>query len=86
MSDKAISVSQVIAKMTGDPRSDRKIASDGAKVAISQIDKLRRQLDQAERACQHVIATGLPKKDDAQIWRRVSKCAAALLHDMEQPK
>lgn len=71
-----------LAHMLGDPRSEDQIARDGARLMISQIDKLRRQLDQAERACQHVIATGKPRKDDKAIWRRVTRAVDNLLAGM----
>jgi hypothetical protein len=61
-----------------DHRTDEQIAKDGARLAISQIDKLRRQLDQAERACQHVQVTGRARKDDDAIWRRVQRAADKL--------
>lgn len=74
-----ISVSQVMEKMTGGSRTDDQIAREGARLTISQIGKLRRQLDQLERDAQHVVATGRGRKDSAAIWKRVSKAADLLL-------
>ncbi len=68
--------------LSGDTRTDDQIARDGARLTISQIDKLRRQLDQAERDCQHVIRTGNAKKDSDAIWKRVAKAADKLLAGM----
>jgi hypothetical protein len=73
---------EALAWALGDHRSPEQIAKDGARVTISLIDKLRRQLDQAERACQHVQATGHARKDDDAIWRRVSRAAHKLLDGM----
>jgi uncharacterized protein involved in exopolysaccharide biosynthesis len=77
-----ISMSQAMEKLTGGTRTDEQIAKDGAKLVISQISKLRRQLDQAERACQQVMLTGKPRKDDAAIWNRVAKACDKLLDGM----
>lgn len=73
---------EVLDAMSGGNRSAEQIAKDGARATISQIDKLRRQLDQAERVCQHVIATGKIRKDDDAIWRRVARAADKLLEGM----
>lgn len=77
-----IHIAEAMDKMLGGNRTLDQIMRDGAKVTISQIDKLRRQLDQAERACQHVIATGKERKDDPAIWKRVAKAADKLLEGM----
>jgi hypothetical protein len=73
---------EVFAKMFGGGRSADEMAKDGARATISQIDKLRRQLDQAERSCQHVATTGKIRKDDAAIWKRVARAADKLLEGM----
>jgi hypothetical protein len=72
-----------IERLLGGDRTDEQMAKDGARLTLSQIDKLRNQLTQAERACQHVLATGKVRKDDAAIWRRVARASAKLLDDME---
>lgn len=78
----SITQSQAIERLMGGKRTDEEIMKDGARAAISQIDKLRRQLDQAERACQHVQLTGKSRKDDTAIWKRVAKAADKLLDGM----
>jgi hypothetical protein len=82
MSGEPIHIAEAMGRMFGGNRTTDQIMRDGAKVTISQIDKLRRQLDQAERACQHVISTGRERKDDAAIWKRVAKAADRLLDGM----
>lgn len=76
------SMSQVVEKMTGGTRTDEQIAKDGAKVVLSQIGKLRRQLDQAERCAQHVLRTGTERKGDEAVWKRVCRAAEALIDGM----
>lgn len=78
----AITATQAVERMTGGTRTDEQIAKDGAKVVLSQIGKLRRQLDQAERATQHVLHTGTARKDDDALWRRVRRAADSLLEGM----
>ncbi|MFS0771009.1 hypothetical protein [Sphingomonas sp. 1P08PE] len=77
-----ITQSQVIEKMMGGTRTDDQIMRDGARATISQIDKLRNVLRQAEQCCQHVIATGRERHDDAKVWKRVEKAADKLLDGM----
>jgi len=74
-----ISMPQVLEKVAGGSRSDDQIARNGARATLSQIDKLRNQLAQAERCCQHVISTGTVRHDDAAVWRRVERAADKLL-------
>lgn len=78
----AITQAEALDRLMGGSRSEDQIAKDGAKVVISQIDKLRRQLDKAERAAQHVLRTGKEQKGEDAIWRRVRKAADNLLDGM----
>lgn len=78
----AISEAQVLDRLIGGNRTDEQIAKDGARVTISQIEKLRRQLDQLERCAQHVNTTGKARHDDAAVWKRVRKLADKLLDGM----
>ena len=78
----AISSAEAVDRMIGDNRALQQIAKDGARVVISQIQKLRNRLDQAERAAQHTIATGRMRKGDDAIWRRVKRAADNLLEGM----
>jgi len=82
MSGEPIHVAEMIDKMQGRHRTVEQIMQDGARVTISQIDKLRRQLDQAERAAQYVIRTGKERKGDTAVWKRVAKAADTLLEGM----
>lgn len=79
-----ISASQVVEKLIGGTRSDAQIAKDGARAVIGQIDKLRYQLDQAERSAQYTLRTGTTLKSDDAIWKRVGRAAATLLEGMTE--
>jgi hypothetical protein len=68
--------------LTGDARTDDQVARDGARLVLSQIDKLRNQLDQAERRAQRVMAGLPPLKDDDAVWKRVRRAADKLLDGM----
>jgi len=74
--------SEIMRGALGDHRTDEQCAKDGARVTLSQIDKLRNQLMQAEKCCQHVIATGRLRHDDDKVWKRVFKAADKLLDGM----
>jgi len=78
-----ISSAEVLDRLIGGNRNLEQIAKDGARVVISQIDQLRRQLDQAERAAQHTVRTGKMRRDDDAIWRRVKRAADKLLEGMD---
>lgn len=77
-----ISQAEMVERLTGGKRTEAEMFADGARVAISQIDKLRRQLDEAERAAQFCIRNGRPRKDDNAVWKRVAKAADRLLEGM----
>ncbi|HEX8414267.1 MAG TPA: hypothetical protein VF637_10330 [Sphingomicrobium sp.] len=69
-------------KMMGGSRTDEQILADGLRLTLSQIDKLRNQLKQAERMCQYAATTGKMHKDDRAVWKRVAKAADKLLDGM----
>lgn len=71
-----------ISRALGDARTDAEMAKDGARRTLSLIDKLRNQLNMAERDCQHVLRTGDALKDSDAIWKRVAKASDKLLDGM----